>query len=205
MKNLNIKLAGLTLLLGSVIFVGCNKDDDAFSDDPSAGSGNAIVSNHGDSIFVGKGDVQSAFGWNNSQLQSNAEALSFSYESIDVYAAVCSFVTGEGTLGEQEHNVSIPRITRIDASIYYDARKRNQVNGFWLLCRRGVQAGTIPEVDDACVANEDGVARNGKWSAVTLSSSSGDGLVATHNGVSRSIPTPGVNLGLLSEDCASNK
>ena len=36
--------------------------------DPETGTG-----------FVGKGDVQVAFGWNNAQFQANATGLSFAY------------------------------------------------------------------------------------------------------------------------------
>src|SRR4029434_6434026 len=46
--------------------------------DPYSGSG-----------FVGKGDVQDAFGWNNAQLQSNGGAVTFTFESDAQYAQSC--------------------------------------------------------------------------------------------------------------------
>jgi hypothetical protein len=87
--------------------------------DPSTGTG-----------FVGKGDVQLALGWNNPQLQANAAGVTFSYNATDTYAAVCTFVTGAGTRGEQTHNVSVPRHATINSAIQYDARTHRQIDGF---------------------------------------------------------------------------
>lgn len=53
--------------------------------DPTTGAG-----------FVGKGDVQTAFGWNNQALQANAADVTFSYNAVDTYSATCSWITGVG-------------------------------------------------------------------------------------------------------------
>ena len=145
----------------------------AVSFDPATGMG-----------FVGKGDVQLAFGWNNAKLQQNAGGVTFSYEATDTYSAVCSFITGEGTRGEKTHNVSIPRHTGVNSAIQYDARTHKQIDGF-ILTGLGATTteGTVPVVGEACVANENGVARNGTWSAVELISSTG-GLFVSFGGSS---------------------
>jgi hypothetical protein len=143
--------------------------------------------------FVGKGDVQLAFGWNNAKLQANASGVSFTYNATDTYSATCSFVTGAGTRGEQTHNVSIPRHTSVNSTIQYDARTHKQIDGF-LLTGFGATTtdGTVPVVGDACVANDEGVARNGTWSVVTLVSSTG-GLYVNYGGTSVPLPnTPTV-------------
>jgi len=42
------------------------------------GAGATVTVNNDGSGFVGKGDVQAAFGWNNAQFQRNAAAVTFS-------------------------------------------------------------------------------------------------------------------------------
>ncbi|MEU0217673.1 hypothetical protein ABZ281_22310 [Streptomyces sp. NPDC006265] len=46
--------------------------------DPATGTG-----------FVGKGDVQTSFAWNNKQLQTNSDGVSFTYATTTHYSAVC--------------------------------------------------------------------------------------------------------------------
>jgi hypothetical protein len=133
--------------------------------DPSTGIG-----------FVGNGDVQSAFGWNSQALQANATGVSFTYNATDTYSATCTWVTGEGTRGEQTHNVDIPRHTSVNDTVAYGTRKntQNDVTGF-NLTGFGITSidGTVPVVGDPCVGNPDGVNFNGTWTAVTLVSSTG--------------------------------
>jgi len=138
--------------------------------------------------FVGKGDVQTAFGWNNTALQKNASGVSFTYNAVDTYSATCSFITGAGTRGEQTHNVDIPRHTAVTSTVAYDARTHKQIDGFNLTGFGATTTeGTVPVVGEACVANDEGVARDGTWSAVTLVSSTG-GLYVNFG--TTSIPLP---------------
>src|SRR5688500_14313060 len=46
--------------------------------------------------FVGKGDVQLAFGWNNKQLQDavKADAISFTYAVSESHSVTCEWTTG---------------------------------------------------------------------------------------------------------------
>ena len=128
--------------------------------DPATGTG-----------FVGKGDVQTVFGWNNQQLQSKASGVTFSYDALDVYSAVCTWTTGEGTKGEKTHNVSIPRHAGVNSSITYDARTHKQIDGFTLTgFADTTTTGTVPVVGAPCVG-DDGIDHNGVWTAVSLTSS----------------------------------
>ena len=138
--------------------------------DPGTGTG-----------FVGKGDVQLAFGWNNPQLQLNASGITFTYESEENYSAVCSWVTGENTRGEKTHNVAHKKSTTVNSAVAFDARVRNQITGFNLTGFGGTTStGSIPVVGEACPGNE---GHEGTWSTVEQTGSSG-GLYVNHGAVS---------------------
>jgi hypothetical protein len=94
--------------------------------------------------FVGKGDVQIAFGWNNSQLQKNASGVTFTYNETDVYDVTCEWETVTGGPHSQTivHDVDVPRHISINANVAFDPRTRNQITGFNL-------TGDGYEVDDA--------------------------------------------------------
>jgi hypothetical protein len=128
--------------------------------------------------FVGKGDVQLAFGWNNQQLQSNAGGVRFSYNTTDKYTAVCTFTTGEGTRGEKTHDIDHKRTTTVASSVAYDARVRNQITGFTLTGLRETTppGGEIPVVGGACMGNQ---GHDGTWTSVELTGASG-GLFVHH-------------------------
>lgn len=124
--------------------------------------------------FVGKGDVQLAFGWNNAQLQNNASGLSFLYESSETYSAVCTWITGEGTRGERTHSVTHSRDVSVSDQIKYDARTHRQVDGFILTGFGTVsESGEVPVVGGPCPGNN---GTDGTWSSVELISSSTGGL-----------------------------
>lgn len=127
--------------------------------------------------FVGKGDVQTAFAWNNHQLQGNASGLSFTYESEATYEAVCTWVTGEGTRGEKTHTVTQKKKASLESAVNYDARTKNQITGFKL---NGFGAttttGTVPTVGGACP----GQGTNGTYTSVTEVGSASGGLYVNH-------------------------
>jgi hypothetical protein len=128
--------------------------------------------------FVGKGDVQLAFNWNNAGLQKNASGVSFNYSSTDSYEAVCTFTTGEGTRGERIHNIEHKKSTGVSSTITYDARVRNQITGFNLtgLGTTTTTGGEVPVVGAACPGNP---GTDGTWSSVALTGSTG-GLFAVY-------------------------
>ena len=80
--------------------------------------------------FVGKGDVQLAFGWNNEGLQSAAAQLEFSYSDQATYDVPCEKDAAKKTM-----EATFKRKKSIDASVVYDTRKnkQGQVTGFNLV------------------------------------------------------------------------
>lgn len=132
--------------------------------------------------FVGKGDVQTAFGWNNKQLQDNASGVTFTYNATDNYSAVCEWTTGEGTRGEQTHDVSHSRSNTVSSSITYDARVKNQITGFNLtgLGATTTTGGSLPVVGGPCPGNQ---GTDGVWISVTQTGSTG-GLFVNYGGSS---------------------
>ncbi|WP_439386815.1 hypothetical protein [Amycolatopsis lexingtonensis] len=131
--------------------------------------------------FVGKGEVQTPFGWNNAKLQTNAAGVTFSYDATETYDAVCTWITGEGTKGEKTHNVTHATSTSVASAVAYDARVKTQITGFTL---KGFGAtattGEVPVVGGTCPGNE---GTDGTWSSVTQTGSTG-GLYARYGGVS---------------------
>ncbi|MEV6871975.1 hypothetical protein [Amycolatopsis sp. NPDC051128] len=139
--------------------------------------------------FVGKGEVQTPFGWNNAKLQANAAGVSFSYDATGTYSAVCTWTTGEGTRGENTHNVSHSTSTSVASAVAYDARVKNQITGFTL---KGfgitTTTGTVPVVGGACPGNP---GTDGTWTSVEQTGSTGGGLYA-HYGALSTLLTPTV-------------
>ena len=128
--------------------------------------------------FVGKGDLQTAWGWNDAKLQASAAGISFYYhaESNSEYEAVCTWTTGEGTRGEKVHNVShsVSTVSAVNATVASDTRKNGQgkVTGFTLNgfgASSTISSGAVPVVGGPCMGNP---GTGGVWTSVTLLSSS---------------------------------
>lgn len=125
--------------------------------------------------FVGKGDVQLVFGWNNQALQSNAAGVSFRYEVVQEYDAVCTFTTGLGTRGQKTHNVRQHKSADVGSTLAYELRtnRKADVTGFILTgYQNGVVDVVLPQVGDACLG--EGV--NGTWTSVTPTGAAEGGL-----------------------------
>jgi hypothetical protein len=147
----------------------------------SAGSASAYTMDADGYGFVGKGEVQTPFGWNNSTLQRYATEVTFTYEESTTYNAVCSWVTGEGTRGEKAHDVTHKRSTEVEANVDADPRKtkgQQQFTGFILKgFGESTSSGVVPIVGEACMGNE---GHGGTWSDVTETGSTPGGLYAHH-------------------------
>ena len=119
--------------------------------DPTTGTG-----------FVGKGELQTPWGWNNATLQKEAEGVTFKVSQQVTYEQECSYLTG----GRNPERVrETKEATRpLNSRVTYETRnnKRGAVTGFILdgfgsssgpvptdLCTgRGAQAeGPVEEVD----------------------------------------------------------
>lgn len=139
--------------------------------------------------FVGKGDVQLLYGWNNKALQDNASGVSFAYSAVDTYDVECYWetVTGNGKI--IVHDINIPRHTSVSASVAYESRKNSQgkdgpvtgfnLNGFGTT----VTQGTVPVVGGSCP----GQSQVATIIEVNLVSSSG-GLTVSHGGTTYPLP-----------------
>lgn len=130
--------------------------------------------------FVGKGDIQVPWGWNDKQLQTNAGGVTFSYDATENYEAVCTFVTGEGTRGEKTHNVARESSTAVNSQVAYENRTnpKSKITGFNLTgLGQTTESGVVPVVGGAC----DGGPNGGSWTSVELVSSEG-GLYAHYSG-----------------------
>ena len=143
-----LRKLSLALSLAAVTAVGgASAASAAVTFDPATGSG-----------FVGKGDVQYTFGWNNAKLQSNAGTVDFRYESAQDYEVICEFDTEQG--GRDGVRSVVQHVARqeLASSLSRDVttvtRKNSQgdVNGFKLSAEGDaiVIGGALPEVGGEC-------------------------------------------------------
>lgn len=134
--------------------------------------------------FVGKGDVQTAFGWNNQAAQANATAVSFSFQGSTTYSVRCEWDTITGGPRPQtiHHNITVPRNTSVSSSVASDPRRTGQYTGYILsgfgTTTTGGQA--VPVVGGTCPGSAQVV---GTITEVEETSSTG-GLFVTFNGTS---------------------
>ncbi len=171
MNKIVLGIAALVLVVASMF--GCavaSEDKDMVSStsqalvtfDPATGTG-----------FVGKGDVQLAFGWNNAVLQTNALLLTFSLETEARYIAMCEWETGTpGEHGYQIHHRTHKKKVSVNNTLTYDARTRNQVTGFFLTGFGTVSESgdEVPVVGGPCPGNQ---GNGGVWISVEVSGSGG--------------------------------
>ncbi|ASK67920.1 hypothetical protein CF168_03050 [Shewanella bicestrii] len=74
--------------------------------------------------FIGKGDIQSVFDWNNSQLQTNASALEFRFFAEGTVTWTCEWWTGSsGTTNGSANNQGTLKYHSEEAEISYDINK----------------------------------------------------------------------------------
>lgn len=118
-------LAGVAIVGG--LIAGAAAVDAAVSFDAATGEG-----------FVGKGDVQTAFGWNNKQLQDNADDVRFR-ASATIVTEVSWTCTNSNNDNEQVRERTTT--TSTSGVVTSVARLRNQVTGFTL----GGYDGTVVE------------------------------------------------------------
>lgn len=131
--------------------------------------------------FVGKGDVQQAFNWNNAQLQSNAVGVSFTYGHQETYSAVCTWTTGAGTTGARTHDITYKTSVSVEGDIAYDARKNKngQITGFNLTGFGGefTESGTVPVFGAPCKGDD---RHYGVWTEVITNDNLTGGLYVNY-------------------------
>ena len=104
--------------------------------------------------FVGKGDVQVPFGWNNAKAQQQANNVTFNYDSTSTYDVTIEFSTGnpDHPKSIEDHVVTQEKSSTVAASVASDPRKTGQYTG-WNLRGFGVTTTTgdaVPTVGDSC-------------------------------------------------------
>jgi hypothetical protein len=106
--------------------------------DPTTGTG-----------FVGKGDVQLAFGWNNATAQKEAKNVTFTYDAITTYDVTIEFDAGRSSVHQI---ITQQKSTGVQASIQSDPRKTGQYTGWNLIGLGGtvVTGDALPNVGDSC-------------------------------------------------------
>jgi hypothetical protein len=122
--------AAVVGLLG-VFAVGCAApvDESVPEVETDAIGARAITLNGDGTGFIGKGDVQAAFGWNNATMQQRHTAVTFSYELSVGYTFACEWWTGP------DHNLTYhsntkSKSTELTASLAADSRKTGQWTGW---------------------------------------------------------------------------
>jgi hypothetical protein len=137
--------------------------------DPSTGTG-----------FVGKGDVQLVFGWNNAAAQSRSTSVTFKYQASTTYDVTIDFDTGNPLHNVTHHSVTQNTSTAVTSAIASEARKTGQYTG-WNLTGLGATTTSgdpVPNVGDSCPNGNLGTCQ---VTAVTPISSVG-GLYVTYGG-----------------------
>ncbi|MBU7579732.1 MAG: hypothetical protein KAF27_04580 [Porphyrobacter sp.] len=138
--------------------------------------------------FVGKGDVQLAFGWNNQALQRNASGVTFSYNAEETYRFDCTFSQLSGGVRNPEirsQTVTRGKGTSVSGTVAYDARVKSQITGFNLTgFGATTTTGEAPVDGGYCPGGNVG---DGVISNVELVSSTG-GLFVNYGGTSVAMP-----------------
>ena len=156
-----------TLAIAAVIF------------DPATGTG-----------WVGKGDVQTAFGWNNAAMQRNHLAITFEYDATTTYTWTCQWTTGPDQ-NQTLHTQPRTKTHGVAGTIGNTDRRTGQWTGWFLTgyTDGGPDAGSDDFVP-TCPGNEGGDGNSGGKTVVEgslESTSSGGGLFAVYNGDRRQI------------------
>lgn len=111
-----LSAVGAALALGLVVAM-IGPASAAVTFDPETGTG-----------FVGKGDVQMAFGWNNKAIQDNAGGVYFTYGDIETKTQECVAKDPEDTQGQPTWIVvdTRARTRTVGAEVAYDARENSK-------------------------------------------------------------------------------
>jgi hypothetical protein len=111
--------------------------------------------------FVGKGDVQYTFGWNNAQLQNGAAGVQFQVNSVEISEVswTCHKFTGQNGTNEIIQERARTTTTSTQGVIAHVVRERNQITGFYLTGYLGASTHSVetegPAVN-SCPANPSG-------------------------------------------------
>lgn len=160
------------LLLGATMVLAATAAFATVTFDPNTGTG-----------FVGKGDVQLAFGWNNAMVQANATGVSFEYDSSATYDVTIEFDTGNSDHNVTHHTLTQNKATAVNDQVVSSMRTNTHgdLTGFNLtgLGTPIVTGDAIPNVGDPCPNGNLGTCT---VTAVTLISGGAGGLYVVYGG-----------------------
>jgi hypothetical protein len=112
--------------------------------------------------YVGKGDVQSAFGWSNKELQAKGESVEFAYRVTADWTGECAvFERGQVT-----KSGTVVDTYATDKSVDFDVKKKNQINGFFLGAAQALGQSGVPKNNNRCDVTVDDERYEGKWQNV---------------------------------------
>lgn len=152
--------------------------------DPATGTG-----------FVGKGDVQVPFGWNDAKLQQYAGGVSFVYESEsdDEYAVTCEWDTGNKKIVHhvQTKTANVGSVVTYDVKSATRSNPNGKVTGFKLTGLQNLAEssnGSVPVVGASCpetgnAAGTDEAVDKRITDVELLSSTATETLTALHTGL----------------------
>jgi opacity protein-like surface antigen len=126
--------------------------------------------------WVGKGEVQTAFGWNNAQLQQRGKDVTFSYGSEDSYQITCQWEAGKS--GNIQTRVRERAVTvALDVTGVDRKNPQGSINGYFLTLGEEVATGgDVPAIGGTCQAE----GNDGQITEVTPLGSTGGGLSVTY-------------------------
>ncbi|MBD0349346.1 MAG: hypothetical protein ICV59_09355 [Thermoleophilia bacterium] len=115
MKKLSKKTVALMATVGA-LFALATAAFALVTFDPATGTG-----------FVGKGDVQTAFGWNNAQMQARHTVISFEYRVQESLEQDCSENLGRGVFAVRGERTKTDSVI---SQLAYDNRQKKQYVGW---------------------------------------------------------------------------
>jgi opacity protein-like surface antigen len=161
----------------------------------SAPASAAVIYDPASGGTIGKGDVQDAFGWNNTAFQQDIRALQFSYEKTSEYEGKCTahwqtqetFTNKGGTHTKTvNHKVSGVKthVGSINANVVstLTGKKVEQITHIAVgaVNLAGAQVTGLPAEGSACtVVDDDGVSRQGKLGDLVEVQVTGEALNGT--------------------------
>jgi hypothetical protein len=143
--------------------------------DPASGTG-----------WVGKGDVQMAYGWNNKTMQANHTAITFEYDATTHYEWVCEWTTNEGKKGEKTHSQARTTTVGVAGQVGNRDRMTGQWTGWFLTGYTSSAAGSSEDFEPTCPGNDEGDGGSGEKTVVEgslVATPMGQGLYVAFSGV----------------------
>jgi hypothetical protein len=151
------RIAAAAAAAGFALVLSAGSALAAVTFDPATGTG-----------FVGKGDVQTVYSWNNAALQANHTAVKFRVNSttVEAYSWECTNTKNEKI--QPRANVTTSTVQGLLSST---ARERNQITGFNITGFNGPSTSILssdgPAVDSCPADNANNEGAQERWELTT--------------------------------------